>query len=349
MRSRLLVVIFVISASAAVAGVPSGRPGHHQNDGAAPECGSTAPPLGALPPALPAWCGALATAKDTAMRKPNSWSDGFASGASHARLPGSYLVFEDARRAIARAATSVHRTQHFGHNGHWMVDIAGQGSPAGVYEGSAADFFTGPNNGGALMRPDASFRFADDHLVIEFETSAGMTTYGDRVWPEIVVTTAPAPSGSETNGWYAAGLFRGYPAVGCAFPSDRLSECRIYDADKITANLSARSSGGAASMFGGAPTTDALDRAWHLCGPTDPDAVCRDRFRIEFARDAVTIFVNGVRYMEHRGLPLRAQLPDDLLRSSVYVYFASWAYLVDPTVARVHWGRVAVNPDPLMR
>jgi hypothetical protein len=32
------------------------------------------------------------------------------------------------------------------------------------------------------------------------------------------------------------------------------------------------------------------------------------------------------------------------LRSPVYVYFASWGYLVDPTVARFHWGRIAINP-----
>ena len=77
--------------------------------------------------------------------------------------------------------------------------------------------------------------------------------------------------------------------------------------------------------------------------------MCRDRFRVELMRDSVTIFVNGVRYMEHRGLPSAAQLPDDLVRSTVYVYFGSWAYLVAPTVARIHWGRIAINPASLMR
>jgi hypothetical protein len=227
-----------------------------------------------------------------------------------------------------------------------MVDIAGAGAPMGVYEGSALDFFTGPNNGGALMRPDAGFRFESGRLVVEFEASAGMTEYGDRVWPEIVVSTAPAPTARETNGWYAAGLFGGHSTIGCAFPSDRLSECRVYDADTITANLSAHATGGALLAFGGAPTSEAARRAWRQCGATDPDAACRDRFRVVLERDAVTIFVNGLRYMEHRGLPVGAQLPADLLGSPVYVYFASWAYLVQPTIARVHWGALSVNPLP---
>ncbi len=268
------------------------------------------------------------------------------SGVSHARLPASYLTFENARRVATRAATSLYRTQHFAHNGHWMVDIEGKGAPMGIYEGSALDFYTGPNNGGALMRPDAGFRFEDGRLIVEFEASAGMTVYGDRVWPEIVVTTAPAPSARETNGWYAAGLFGGYSTIGCAFPSDRLSECRVYDADKIIANLNAHSAAGAGVAFGGAPATEPLQRAWRLCGPSVPDAGCRDRFKVVLERDAVTIFVNGVRYMEHRGLPAASQLPDDLLRSTVYVYFGSWAYLVEPTVARVHWGAIAINPVP---
>lgn len=313
----------------------------------AAECAPTAaPPLGALPPNVPAWCYGHATAADTAVRAGNTWTDGFQSGAVHARLPASYRVFEGARRVATTANTTLYRTEHFAHNGHWMVDIAGRGAPMGIYEGSAADFFTGPNNGGGLMRPDAGFRFEDGRLVIEFEASAGMTAYGDRVWPEVVVTTAPAPAKRETNGWYAAGLFGGSPAIGCAFPSDRLSECRVYDAERITANLNAHASAGAAMAFGGAPTTDAMKQAWRLCGPTDPDAACRDRFKVVLERDAVTIFVNGVRYMDFRGLPAASQLPADLLTSPVYVYFASWAYLVQPTIARVHWAGIAINPPP---
>jgi len=308
------------------------------------ECRGATAPLAALPPELPIWCEeTLAVADDTARLTDNSWSDGFTTTVSHARPSSSYVVFERAR-AASGATTTVYRTQTFVHNGHWMVDIAGHGAPVGMYKESAEDFYVGPNNGGALMRPSSAFRFVDGALVIEFDTSAGMSAYGGHVWPEIVVTTAAQPSHQETNGWYAAGLFGGSPAVGCALPSDRLSECRVYDAERITAWLSAQSRGGAAETFGGTPASEPQRSAWHVCGPTDPDTSCRDHFRIELRKDAITISVNGVPYMSHQGLPAASQLPGALLDSPVYVYFGSWAYLVDNEVARVHWGRIAVNP-----
>ncbi|MDQ2911766.1 MAG: hypothetical protein M3T56_00735 [Chloroflexota bacterium] len=303
-------------------------------------CAATATtPLGALPPARPAWCFALGEGLDTAVKGANTWVDGFGTAQQNARLAASYRIFEAPRAEHS----SVFRTQHFAHNGHWMVDVAGYGQPSGIYEGSAEDFFVGPNNGGGLMRPNAGFRFDHGALVIEFDVSAGMSVYGDRAWPEIVVTTAVAPSPHETNGWYAAGLFGGDATIGCSFPSDRLSECRIYDRDKITANLSEHFSAGATTTFGGAPT-GTLATVWHQCGASDPDDRCRDRFRLVLERDAITIYVNGVLYMEHRGLPIASQLPVALLQSPVYVYFASWAYLVEPTVTRFHWSRIAINP-----
>jgi hypothetical protein len=270
----------------------------------------------------------------------NSWSDEFRSGAVNARIATSYRVFE-----LGRSRTSsVFKTQHFVHNGHWMVDVAGHGSPLDVYAGSADDFAIGPNNGGAFMRPDAAFRFEDGRLVIEVDVAAGMSSYGDHAWPEIVVTTANAPTPYETNGWYAAGVFGGYPVVACGLPAGRLSECRVYDRDTITAHLNAASSAGAVFFEGGAPTTPARDAAWRTCSATQADEACRDRFRLVLEKDAVTLSVNGVRYMEHRGLPENARLPGELLGSNVYVYFASWTYLGDPAVVRFHWGRIAINP-----
>ncbi len=262
-------------------------PAHQHGADTALNCADTATPLGALPPAVPAWCVALTAGVDSAVRGVNSWTDEFRSGAVNARLSTSYRVFE-----LGRPHTStVFRTQHFAQNGHWMVDVAGRGAPLGVYAGAVDDFAIGPNNGGALMRPDAEFGFEDGRLVVEVDVAAGMNSYGDHAWPEIVVTTANAP----------------------------IAE-------------------------GGAPTTPARGAAWRTCTPSQADELCRDRFRVVLEKDAVALSVNGVRYMEHRGLPEASRLPGELLRSSVYVYFASWTYLGDPAVVRFHWGRIAINP-----
>ena len=118
----------------------------------------------------------------------------------------------------------------------------------------------------------------------------------------------------------------------------------LYDDETITARLDATSRGGATFAEGGAPTTPARDSAWRRCAPTQADELCRDRFRLVLEKDAVTLFVNGIRYMEHRGLPEGSRLPRTLTTSTVYVYFASWVYMVQPTVARFHWGRIAINP-----
>jgi len=313
---------------------------HEHGPDASVRCADPTAPLGALPPAVPAWCMNLVPGVKSAIRGVNRWTDGFASGVVNGRISSDYRVFELARQR----ASSVFKTQHFAHNGHWMVDVAGHGAPPGVYEGSAADFATGPNNGGALMRPEAGFQFVDGRLVIEVDVASGMAEYGDRMWPEIVVTTAEAPTAQETNGWYAAGTFGGYPVVACGLPADRLAECRIYDDETITARLDATARAGARFAEGGAPTTTARDSAWRRCAPTQADELCRDRFRLVLEKDAVTLFVNGVRYMEHRGLPEGSRLPRTLTTSTVYVYFASWVYVVEPTVARFHWGRIAINP-----
>ena len=84
--------------------------------------------------------------------------------------------------------------------------------------------------------------------------------------------------------------------------------------------------------------------AWRLCRDSDPDLECRDRFRLEFSKDTVAVYVNGVKYMEHQGLPPEKQLPDALLNSDVYVYFGSWIYKPDAATVRFHWDRLAINP-----
>ena len=307
-------------------------------------CRPAAAPRGAIPPAPPAWCTLLGSAVPTAEHGADRWVDGFHSGAQLAAFPPGYRIFEAAR------VSTVFRTKHFAHNEHWMVDVAGREDPPTEYEGDPRDLETGSHYGGGMVRPDAAFRFAGGRLVIEFDVAAGMLVYHDG-WPEIVVTTAAAPTGHETDPLHAIGVFGGAPAVGCRLYTDRTANCSAYDGTGRgiaqggrVFELSADDSGGASRAFGGAPKTAALAAAWHLCAPEDSDTACRDRFRVELESDAVRVYANDVLYMEHQGLPPGHRLPEALLTSDVYVYFASWAYLGEATTLRFHWGRLAINP-----
>jgi hypothetical protein len=139
--------------------------------------------------------------------------------------------------------------------------------------------------------------------------------------------------------------------VGCRLHSGRNPICAMYDDTGRGAGTGGRifeisnfQAAGAAEKFGGGPFTPALDAAWRVCRGTDPDTNCRDRFRWELTKDTLTIFVNGVKYMEHKGLPSDKQLPDVMLNGNVYVYFSDWIYKPDASVIRFHWDRLAVNP-----
>jgi hypothetical protein len=291
-------------------------------------------PSGALPPALPIWCAPLATGASTVGDGSNSWVDDFNHNLSNAEIGDGYKVFDN-------QGASVYRTEHFRHNDHWMVDVSGvDGDGPGPW-----------NFGGAALRPDRSFKFQDGKLVVEADAAAGIDEYGGSAWPEIVVTTAPAPSGLVDES-YAYGMFKGYWTVGCRLQSSRQPICAMYDDTGRSSGAGGRrfeisffQHEGAAQVFGGGPFSPETDKAWRVCHQTDPDLNCRDRFRLELSRDTVTLFVNGTKYMEHRGLPADKQLPDALLQGDVYVYFASWINKPEAPVTRFHWDRLAVNPS----
>ncbi len=234
-------------------------------------------------------------------------------------------------------------TKHFLHNGHWMVDVAGTGAPPDEYEGDRRDAIVATHWGGGLVRPDRTFRFADGRLTVEFDMAAGMRAYHDG-WPEIVVTTASRPTGVDADPTHAIGIFGGAPSVGLRLYTDRTAMSSAYDANGRLFELSSVLSEGATSSFGGSPSSLALATAWHLCATDDPDTVCRDHFRVEFTKDSVKLWANGVLYFAESGLPGAKQLPAALTNGDVYVYFASWAYIGRATTERFHWGRIAINP-----
>ena len=299
-------------------------------------CEPSMSPLGAVPPGPPAWCLPLATGVSTARSGANSWVDRFDGGLDHTAFPSTYAVFEAAR------PSTVTRTKHFLHTGHWMVDVAGTGAPPDEYEGDRRDAIVATHWGGGLVRPDRTFRFAGGKLVVEFDVAAGMLAYHDG-WPEIVVTTASRPTGIDVDPTHAIGIFGGAPSVGLRLYTDRTAMSSAYGPNGRLFELSSVLRDGA-TTFGGSPATPALAAAWHLCAPDDADTVCRDHFRVEFTAGSVTLWANGVLYFEASGLTAAKQLPAALTDGDVYVYFASWAYLGRAATERFHWGPIAINP-----
>ena len=293
-------------------------------------CTPSATPLGALPPAKPVWCTDLGTADKTFKRGRNSWQDSFDVGASMVTMGRGYRVFNRPPETGSAGC----KARHFRHNNHWMVDLASQCK-------------------GAMMRPAKRFKFEDGQLVIEVDAAAGIQPYGQQVWPEIDITTAPRPLGQRRDGLYAYDSFPGHATLGCRLESDRTPVCALFDTTERGATNGGRvfeisffQHEDVDYVYGGepGPAGGERDRAWNVCQSEDPDIKCRDSFRWEISKDRLAIYVNGVKYMEHKGLPADKQLPDELLNGEVFVYFSSWGHPTTAQTAHFHWDRVAVNP-----
>jgi hypothetical protein len=326
--ARLILLVALLSAGAA--------PAVSQTAAArAAACTSTATPVGALPPAIPIFCEtAIGTALSTSQTGPDSWRDDFGFGTKIVSLGDGYTVFDNL------SGQYIH-SQHWRQNKHWMVDVFG--TPSDV--------------GGAMMRPNRSFTFQNGKLVIEAQVAAGIEAYGGDAWPEIVVSTSPQPGKVVDGGLYAYGAFGGYWTTGCRLQSSRVPICALFDNTGRTVFTGGRrfelsffqeSEGPGAFHSGGGPYTAATNAAWRTCDGTNPDVNCRDMFRWELTRDRLTLFVNGVQYMQHYlGSSPEFQLPDAIVNGPVYVYFAERVYQPRNVVTRFHWQHLAVNPAEL--
>ena len=302
-------------------------------------------PYAALPPALPMLCDhLLAGVPATFTQGANSWVDEFNHDASMADMGTGYQIFD---------ALQVARTGHFRHNEHWMVDM------------------WAPNNGfgSAMMRPDRSFRFENGKLVVEAVVAAGVADYATAdAWPEIVVTTSsspfganrkagPTPATSTGDALYAYGHFGGYDAVGIRLHANRRPIEAYYDNSGIgfqcgrVWELSWFQNGDAgcnptvtADIYGGGEWVQG-GSAWRTCQGTDPDTNCRDLFRWELTKTQITLYVNGVKYMQHTAGAGQRLVPDSFLNGDVYVYFADTVYQPPADrVVRFHWDALRVNP-----
>lgn len=334
MRRVILSVVLLVGALVGF------WPGHDHSHAVPPAahaqtdytCSQT--PLGALPPSIPTWCSPIASGPTTFVNGANSWLDEFNHGLTNASLGSGYRVFTS---ADAGQDDKLVRQAHFRHADHWMVDIQGR------------DRDGGPpwNYGGATMRPDRSFRFENGRLVVEADVAAGISQYAGSAWPELTVTTAPAPTG-VIDDLYAYGIFRGQWTFGCRLEDQRGINCALWDNTGRVDDAGGRRYELPLRGYQGMTIYEASDAvrngAWRRCVGTDPDLNCRDRFRLELERTAWRLFVNGTRIYEASNIPQDRQLPDAMVNGDVYVYFASWIAKPNADTVRFHWDRLAVNP-----
>jgi hypothetical protein len=280
------------------------------------------------------WCyDALNRGGSTFVSGGNAWVDEFDHHLSLADLGPGYRAFEQ-----PGAGESFVTGRHWRHNDHWMVDVRGRDRPG-----------DDPGFGGVMMRPDRSFRFEDGRLVVEADVAAGIEEYAGNAWPELVVTTAAAPTAVAADYGYGYGQFQGAWSVGCRLNSFRGPICALLGpappyTDARRWEVSSHQQEGGAQIFQGGPFEPELDRAWRVCRGTDPDANCRDRFRLELTRDSLTLYVNGVRYFAATGFAPGSQMDALVNAPQTYVYFASWIYRPPVDTVRFHWDRLAVNP-----
>lgn len=278
---------------------------------------NTTVPRGAVAPAVPEWCFLpQSTTGDTHYEVTNGWLDDFNHGGAHAQLGQPGDVYVTGRINTPDAIW-------FRHNDHWMVDQQG---PTG--------------EGHVWMRPARTFTVQPDgSLVVEFEVadaSYGDESFDPKVWPEITISTLGAPT---SNGLYTYNAFNGGDNFGCRLQRYGYPVCeynvgggRVFEAAHfLTAH--------AASSFGGGPW--AAPGAWRYCETAqDPDALCRNTFRLTLTQDSFRLDVNGQRYFEQTGVPHMGAL----LNQPMFVYMSQSLWAAPGDVFRSHWDHFAVNP-----
>lgn len=297
-------------------------------------------------PMQPVWCLGPMAAEPTTRQQDRwgGWQDLFQTNIQDGHLNDGdmgYRVFN----GLSAGGGGV-QSRHFVNNNHWMVDMS-------------------RNNGGAAISPKQSFRFQNGKLVMEADVAAALPGYldtgGDQVWPEMVWSTAPAPTGKVVDNLYLYGQFGGQWASGCRMNAGRDLVCALEASHTVPNNhdtapcfsdpdtrvfeiswfqqCGTTHSGFAVSA--GAPAS-----AWRACQPNQMDMYCRDRFRFEWSQSGFVAYVNGFKFAEDSGWPGYAQIPADIASGQVpvYAYFGEWGDFSDSNAYRFHWGRVAVNP-----
>jgi hypothetical protein len=303
------------------AGVVVGRRGQ---DATAAVC-DTAVPIGAIAPAIPEWCKVpLATGATTFTQSGNSWLDDWNHNLTHADIGAGYRTFN------VGATDSL----FWRHNNHWMVDV----QPGGAH------------SGGGLLRPDRSFAGASGKLVIEADVAAGIEAYNAGAWPELIVTTAPQPTGMRLDALYGYDMFDGHWTFGCRLNADRNTACSLLKDTQVGGETRSGRLWEINWWTCRGTVCRANTSPMRTCAGTDPDINCRDRFRLELTPDSVAVYINGQEALYQSGLP--AGLSNLVGGQPIYAYFgsnfdypiASGLSAAGTQVVRFHWDHLAVNP-----
>jgi hypothetical protein len=339
LAAALALILGVGGGAWALADSTTGHPGDPYQRLATPACvpatlpAGQAHPAGEPEPSRPAWCYRLAPMPVTRVSAPNGWVDEFDTGISMGRLTDGdmdYRLFQVENRGARRSAVFVN-------NDHWMVDT------------------TGGANGGMLLRPDRGFRFDNGRLVVEADVAAGVPEYSDSASAEIVISTGPAPTSRVLDPQYGYGAFGGHWTFGCRFQPDRQVTCALFNPSGSPGDprVFGNESGRVWQMLPYEHVGKVVDTAqadaepvpsFRRCARNQMDLHCRDRFRLELARDSVRILVNGRPYFEQSAIEPAYQLPDEFLNAEQYVYFSSWVNRPLESAYRFHWDRLAINP-----
>lgn len=301
-------------------------------------CWSNTLPAGAIvgQPA-PVFCAITNSGPGTSGQEANTWHDEFEHGLNFGNFPSdAYRVFE---------GLGVHQSIHWRHANHWMVDIA---PDALAQSGSNAAI------GGAMMRPERTFRFQDGLLRVDTDYAAGIPAYNASAWGEIIITTGDHPvyrrnvqgEALRHDALYGYDMFPDHWTLGCRLQADSHTTCTLMKNNALGPNDGGRS--WEISFFqvvGDQVMGGYSDGSYYrFCQAGDPDIQCRDRFRLEVTRTTLTIYANGAKYFTQTGLP---PLPDELLNGDLYIYLASIVNHAQADAVRFHWDHFLVNNPAL--
>lgn len=346
-RSRIIILGIVLAAATAVVMVPfvMAQTAPQPNPGCSPNVvpvGQANPPGNQLEPLFPVWCMTLATPNQPGrVTGANDWLDDFDNVAQYGRFDDGdydYHVYSDVQHQNG------FQSRHFTNNQHWMDDNAGHGE------------------GGTMLSPRRSFKFENGTLVVEQDVAANVSGYGGSTWPEIDISTAPAPTGVTWDNLYGYGQFGG--------PGNWTFGCRLSGTNPICSMETPNSipTGGPennANCFESGPHrlmelsffevcgsthtggTQDSGNHWRTCSSAnqEPDMNCRDRFRMELSGSGLKFYVNGFLYFQDSGWLAARQIdPAAVANGQWYVYATDWQDAATAPAYRFHWDRFAVNP-----